>query len=220
MSGTTAKELKIPPSQELAVEAIRTLPLNPVFGSVYFVADGINETYQEQEIEQYLQDCAEKGIIPYSRVKMEYSADNQTFVPHEWGDRLGSGFGGFSNKYGQANQKAHAVCLSTVRGGRINKIAFDIANMPREAFDALRGTFLDAMLKEKYEINQANIVLSTWHSNAHYAEGDYPDTEICFYNSVGMVSGLELRLGHEISLDDRTEIGIWFNKLDKKYGKK
>ncbi len=219
MSGTTAKELKIPPSQELAVEAIRTLPLNPVFGSVYFVADGIKETYQEQEIEQYLKDCAEKGIIPYSRVKMEYSAENQTFVPHEWGDQLGSGFGGVPYKnHDLANRE---VSLRTIRGGRINKIAFDIKNCPRDAFDALRGTFLDVLLKEKYKINQADIVLTTWYSNDCYNKGEYPDTELCFYNNPsGMLSGLELRMGNEISLNDRTEIGIWFNKLDKKYGKK
>ena len=69
-------------SQELVTEAVKTIPVSPRYSKVFMNAEGVSHFYGRSEgSHDYLAECKEKNVIPFSLMKFEYDLNSGLFVP-------------------------------------------------------------------------------------------------------------------------------------------
>jgi len=83
MTTLAEDELTMPGSPDIYLEIVRTLPLIPANVELDFYADGIKRSYHDSPIqtEQYVIQCRERGIIPFSELKLKYDCDWGVLLP-------------------------------------------------------------------------------------------------------------------------------------------
>jgi hypothetical protein len=200
-------------SQELFAEALKTIH-PPHLAELEFAAEGIEYPYhysefpdpQDKKAEQtkiYFSQCVDKGVIPFSRIVLEpfYSNEQKKIL-------FRSDASGFP-------VPDYAMGF-LVKGGRLHRIEVKTTRHP--SFEAFRESVLDTLVKGGYQIMNGTLTLTLYHLTG-YNEGDYADTEVTMYSS-GSHSGLELKMGSEISDEGEKLLEQWFGGLKAKYDPK
>lgn len=188
------------PSQELFLEAFKSVPIEPCYSTLVFNADGVkNQDYWNWSTDdkKYLEECDNKGIIPFSFVRFEWDFNEGLFKPRA-----------FLSDSILTNSSPEGI-KGLIKGGRVHKIMF--TNGYREAVNDQ----LPFLLEQNYKINSGDIALSLYHLTG-YNQGYYPDTQIIF-DLENHRNGLELKMGSNISQEDELKVKSWFNRLYNKY---
>lgn len=183
-------------SQELVLEAFRTLPMEPEQSNITLLADGVSIPYRndsDQVKKAYDETCRERGIIPGSGIVWEIH--NDILRPTQ--PAIGS-------------YKPERV----FSGGRINQIRIE------GGFNFFRDNLLEEAVSNGYKVSWADLALTTYHLTG-YNQGDYPDTILQFGAGIeSLGKGLNLIIGSHIERADADKLRDWFRGLDLKYNPK
>ena len=193
MTKTLENQLKIAnTSPELFLEAVRTLPVEPEYSDLDFLAYGISISSNEE----YFAECRRRNVMP-ARVELEYSSSKKLFLP-SWG-------GKFALTYPHLESGCEQALKGTLHGGKIHQIS--IKTGPGE-FKFFREGFLDNLLQEEYQLAQGDIWITTYRLGEYSGGGYGRDTGLSFGRRKGM--DLDIKEG----MDD---IKAWFKELQRKY---
>ncbi|MDP3027243.1 MAG: hypothetical protein Q8N63_06040 [Nanoarchaeota archaeon] len=191
-------------SQELAVEALRTLPIIPSYGFFKFFANGIQEPewsrIEKEELadkNRYTSECSKAKVIPFSRIKFEYDWDKKIFVPE-------------TSFHDSIIPHENEFIMALLDGGKIHKINLETSQHKYGGFDFFRQNFLQTLINKKYQIGEINLWLTHFHSTG-YEAGDSPDSTLAFKTDTSK-KGLILHLGSEVS-EDTEKLESWFKNL-------
>ncbi|MAG20034.1 hypothetical protein CL618_01210 [archaeon] len=160
------KEAIEQPTQEQIQRAIQTVPFPVHFFSADMYAHDLRfpdthrleDTY-EQDIETYLSQCADLGILPFSQVILDYET-NHTREKARFATRserlITTGFHHPDHVNETTNQ-------SLIRGGKPNRIMVSIKPIimikgaGRIGFQAFKEQLLETLLEEEYAFDSARV---------------------------------------------------------------
>lgn len=221
---TTEIELKLlvdkATARELFPQVLRTVPVDPVYGHVFFSADGIDlPRYKEGGgVERYARECAIAGVIPFTLLPFEYQdlvSESILVSPLlTWGRC-------FSPPSGIDNDMRDHLLTAVLAGGRDHQVSIKI---DRYGYDHFRDNFLPRILDKGYQIRMANLTLSTYHLTG-YSQGDYEDASVSLdmrslfpvqppYMDKGE---MVVKKGRELEDDKMEKVVEWFEQISKEY---
>ena len=211
-NGILENELKITStSQELFIEAIRTLPLELRHFEVFMNANGIQSPTSKEEKENYLYECSKNNVMPFTNIQLLYDNDSKLFKPLE-------GYSICEMYRNLSDENKKATTQGIIKGGKIHRIKFEAWIPAQKGFEKFREQVLEEMLQQSYKIDWGDLALTTYHLTG-YNQGDYTDTNISF--GTGYVhKGMRLKIGHKISEEDERKVIGWFKDLIHKYDSK
>jgi|SRR3989338_4658932 len=200
-------------SQEFRREILLTIPAEVKYSEISLTYSGIPTRKRDnQSYGEYIATLREKGIIPLSRVKLQYNRALRLFIPERMADP-------FLQIY-ERNQDAlvqQAGLEGLFSGGKIHEIE---AKSSSWEFECLRDNTLKRAFDAGYNVQEADLWLSTVHFTG-YNEGTDRVGGI-YINRGGMVGeSLKPVRGIEMNLDG-VETGIvelieWFKNLARKH---
>ena len=186
------------------LETIRTLPFGPQYVEMRFVAGAIVPPQWKEEYgrDRHVHQCAKKGIMPFSCVKMEYC--DGLFVPAE-------------GRIVRINEEWHkdiraAASQGIVKGGKIHSLVFEIGQPAKTGMDLFLKDYLDSVLKNDYEFYKLNIALTTYGARS-YDDGALPGSTLSMDGRV-----MKLEFGGRLENEEFDKISKWFQELKKKHG--
>jgi hypothetical protein len=207
MTIQTQDELRIKtPSKELFNEVITSVPLIPEQTRLIFLADGIDYSLygKNSNLKEYLSKCSENKIIPFSSMELRSSDHPPSFKPFIYGSRIISIPEGFR----EYEKQAFDILIS---GGRIHRIKVNTntCDQGRIEFEEFRNSVFNVLINQRYQINEGTLTLKTekYSDNIHTG---------LILNNINR-KGLELRIGDETDLGDKTKLKNWFSQLKDKY---
>jgi len=186
------------PSRETLQRLVLELPVDPHYANITMVADGIGAPKHgsEKDLQRYLSECDERGIIPSSLVEFKYNLRENTFKnDSEFFVRTACG-------------PENHVIDKTIKGGRIEKIIFETGILPpNDAFSKFKKTHLPSLLRNGYEFGDMEIALNTY-SLKGYNEGIYWDGGLRKY-------GNQVTLEGNLPKGRARELINWFSAIKK-----
>ena len=205
--------------QGFFLDILKTVPVEVHNARISFVAEGIprvNTLRKEYNEEKYIEMCRSKGVMPFSRLKLEYNSIFESIVPE-------TGFNAplieiYRNSSEQMKKAAFDGFLA---GGKVHLLEYDPFSAQGFRYDRFRDEYLDKIFNAGYHINDANLWLEVWHGGG-YNEGTFRS------------SGLRLRSGEDTLLfkkgaqlelpnsngQKKEVLDSWFSGLADKYGMK
>ncbi len=192
-------------SQELFLEALKTLVLPPQRAEIGFAYKGITPSRGVYEgvpnYNRYFSDCKKQGIIPIN-MSFKYDHNEDFFFPETSELVL------LANMIKpDENAKARNECF--VAGGKINTLSFEIDIPAKKGLKTFLETEADKLLEQKYELSELNLVFS-------FSDEDNVAADT---NMFSFGDTLDLKLGIRLEKKDIAKLGKWFKNLQKKYEK-
>lgn len=188
-------------SQDLFLEALKTVPLQPQYATLEFVAEGIREPWPSKEDKDrigFIESCRAKGVIPFSTILFE--PKERVFVP--------------SNSFFEGFRLAYDSLGDLVKGGKIHTLKF---KTNPGYFELFMDKHLGQITGNGYEISKADLALTTYRLTG-YNEGTYEDTQLFLEEN----NKIRLSLGGMRNYDEaegqrkRESLEHWFRELSKK----
>ncbi|MBI4176333.1 MAG: hypothetical protein HY518_03950 [Candidatus Aenigmarchaeota archaeon] len=151
-------------SEGIFEEAIRTLPVTVYHGRIIFLANGLVAPTHGNDEEPYRSLCESKGIMPFTQRELTYDGVG-FFVDQDQirGRRHTDGL--FTIYSTDSRERKRATFDGFLKGGKISRLRVLLDHYSPEAFEALRGTFLDQFISSGYEVAEGHdIGLATYDS--------------------------------------------------------
>ena len=205
--------------QGFFLDILKTVPVEVHNARISFVAEGIprvNTLRKEYNEEKYIEMCRSKGVMPFSRLKLEYNSIFESIVPE-------TGFNAplieiYRNSSEQMKKAAFDGFLA---GGKVHLLEYDPFSAQGFRYDRFRDEYLDKIFNAGYHINDANLWLEVWHGTG-YNEGTYRSSGLMLRseeNTLLFKKGAQLELPS--SNEQKKEVlDSWFSGLADKYGMK
>lgn len=191
-------------SKDVYVEALRTIPVTPIHAEMTFLAEGFDTPYtrDEERIEKYMRECTIKGIAPYSVTNIQIQdgkiVKSESSVEFPSGDQLSA-----------LRETAFLSRLERRREQKV-RMEFDIYHQ-YGSYDAIKNSYLDQILNQGYEVDRAELWLSSYHLSG-YNDGDYPATQVTINGLAN--TGIRMRLdSDESKAEDLAGLRSWFRDL-------
>lgn len=190
-------------SQELFLDVLKTIPTEVQYAEVSFLADGIPEArFIDSNEDEYLKECQSKGVIPFSRVKLEYDRRTKVFIPNN------GLFRSFLELYeGSSEAKKNAAIKGLLKGGRMHVLSFK-TGIYSDEYNIFQRDYLEQIVGEGYQIGEADLWLKTYCLTG-YNEGVYRESGLTLGRTRNKGVGLEV-----------PELADWFTSLANKHGVK
>ena len=199
--------------RQLFFEGLRTPPHFQYGGQMLFALEKvaplpstINENTNPILIRHYIKDCAEAGIIPFSKIQINFWSSSRSTPFH-----LSRGVLAEAPHYRHTNEVIDGI----LKGGRIHEVAVDFRTNER-SYQNLAESFLDLglpVLTASGHLLQ-NATMHLLHSgNATDSAYKSHQTHLNFIVD-GNQSTLQLSVGEDTGTDWRTkELTDWFTNL-------
>lgn len=193
------------PSQDLYINALRTIPVTPIHAEMTFLAEGLEAPFTrgQEEIARYMQECTVKGIVPYSVTNIEIR-DGKIF-------RNESSVEPPTREDSESLKEA--AVFSRFNRTREHKVHLNFhIHAQWGSYDAIRDRYLDQLLNLGYQIGRTELWLSSYHLSG-YNDGDYPATKVTINEFTGN-EGIKMRLSRDESkVEDLDSLRSWFRDL-------
>lgn len=151
-------------SQELFKVAIQTMPVTPVHGEVTLLADDLDYPgdgfyRNEYSTQEYLEECAKKGILPHTKIQ-----------------ELVSPYGTSIRELNIGSCNIVGTPLEQVISGRVHKVHIvgSLSGWSEEYFEQFRNITLPKLLEQGYQIRDGQFWLNS------YGAGDQGKSGILF----------------------------------------
>lgn len=192
---------------ELFLEVMSSVPIEPKYADVIFLAHGIfpPSDIDNKEKTRYLNECREKGIVPFTTLEFGYNEKKGLFLPELSPTRY----------YNPSNLDEVNLLF---KGGK--NYRFEFRTKPHE-FEEFKKN-LPSLLQEDYKLMDADLYLTTYRLTG-YTQGTYGDARIFLKSFHSLETDvekrkLEVELGRiETSNEDNKKLINWFNILKEKY---
>ena len=200
------------PSQELFLEALKTIPLKVDGGEVLFAVKDIvaPQTGNSPDVLRYLRDCEAKDVTPY-KLRVEYNKNYDLFLP-------------------KSDFSDHTDCLtslyvfrgsySLLAGGKPYQVSVVFGKQnPTLALQNLQKKFLRDLHENSYEIKKGEIDFLLRLGDE--SDSVYSELGISF-GIEGAVKGLQLHVGRRAEefrngVEKVEEAKKWFDGLKAMY---
>jgi len=192
-------------SQELFLEALKTLVLPPKHAEIQLAYKGLDPYSGVKEGMSNKNKCfslyKKHGVIPV-RIDLQYDHNENIFFP----EKSSFFFDGktSSNKIIQAENE----CI--MQGGKIHTLSFEVGNPAKKGLETFLETELVKLLEQKYQFSEVDIVFSYLDKNCVK-----PDTNLLYLGR----DSLGLGIGQGLEIKDALKLSKWFGKLKNKYDK-
>jgi len=201
-------------SQELFIEAIKTIPTIPQYFELSMRAHGILPVLgKTSSVEEYISLCEKNRVVPFSEVKYAWGNVNDGenhFAPIVSKVRFEPL--NYLHISDQLRKKARDLIIKGGKMHILNISSDQNFGGVSEAFDNLKGEFLNIMKENGYEISSGVLYLNSYYNNNHYEEGMRALGTMLISNQ-----GLSLERNFMPS-DEESKEGFlkWFDGLKKK----
>jgi hypothetical protein len=198
-------------TQDTYVAALRTIPVTPIHAEIAFQAEGLDApfTRDQEEIERYMKECSIKSIVPYSVTNIAIR-DGKVFTTESVVE---------FPKSVDSEAVREAVIFSRFDRMREQTVHLRFPIYDQwGSYEAIKERHLDQLLYRGYQVNKAELWLSSYHQSG-YNDGDYPATTVTI-NQIGN-KGLVMRLDTDHSkVEDLDKLRTWFEDLQRQNSSK
>lgn len=155
-------------SDEMLIQAIKTLPSPSVYGVIDMLVNGVKgpdflSSVDYSPLETHIAECTKKGIIPSSADTLVYNPEIKLFIP-----KMNEKPPTFH--FTDSKRLSVAQIDGLLNGGKIHEI--DLKWEVPEGYECLRSRFLDEVLNKGYNIHHGTIWLdSRTENNYKYSNG-------------------------------------------------
>ena len=194
-------------SQELFQEVLRTVPVDVEYAELSFLAHGILDPgYNEEgDMQRYIKECSERGVMPFSQVKLKWNRIKGFPDPSTTTD--------FLAVYGNYDSKTKEIATDRLlEGGKIHNINVETENFHFDFEDFQKG-LLERILRAEYEVGKVDLWLSTCHLTG-YNEGTYRESGLTMGRGR---RGFELQIERFPDAEGKRVLVDWFTQLTQKH---
>ena len=205
-------------SQDFFLDILKTVPVEVHLAKISFVAEGIprvNTLRKEYNEEKYIETCRSKGVMPFSRLKLEYNSIFESIVPE-------TGFNAplIEIYRDSSEQMKKAAFDGFLAGGKVHLLEYDPFSIQGFRYDRFRDEYLDKIFNAGYHINDANLWLEVWHGTG-YNEGTYRSSGLMLRSEEDTkYSNRGTQLEFPQDEQKKEVLNSWFSGLADKYGMK
>ena len=220
------EELKLQnTSYELFTEVMNTVPIDPKYVEVSFLAGGVLPPRHQndkgpktiKDRGRYLDECNKKGVMPFTNLDFEWDKERGLFVPLSRQDTAITSIY-YSGHPIQENEIEHIS-----QGGKIHRLEFKAR--PREFTESRFAEFkknLARLSLKGYQMWCAELSLTVGYQGGYDENTTYGDTEVYLSTLRNPIEReLRVKIGRRDTSDEETQkVMDWFNGLKQKYESK
>lgn len=189
-------------------EALRSLPIDPISGSLTFSAFDLDMPAHNDPVGQhkYVEECKTKGVMPHTTQEFRFRSDKGLYIP--------SNPESLATIYSDSEDPTrNATIDGLIRGGKTHRIRIGLKEYygNEVGFHYLVDALIPRMVEEDYRITSGEFTLSSYHLTG-YNWGDYVDASIIFFVDP-RGAFMSLNMGHKLTGEQQMALLEWHSRL-------